>query len=799
MMTGRGRRHAIGAALCLAIILMTLQGGPGGAPPRESASHLQLPEPEAAQATPASPRAAEPVRLSAEERDALDRALQGEALPPSGSPAVADAVARISAQAPPAGERFALIKVTDRRTGERQVFVRGTPRPELSAWLADPESAPEGQSFSERESILADAGVEIVVRSVEAHAVAPEPPHISAAQEEERKLRLRNNDGPLHFRLERGLRERAAAGKIDLTGGEPIPVIIEIAGVPALRLPKAGEAAPSGLLWVGLEIAAAREQAIIERKKLMPFLQQDLVQAIEDAGGAVRYASWMSGAISAQVPASMLEKLSVRPDVVSIEYDEPQRETNHRWQGDDYHVAWDIEDYQPSHMGGNGLSSKHSYTSRIVLAMGEQCIDAANPAFMNNAPGSWSRGWYYDCDPGGACAQGGVENCSGANNHGTRVAQMMAGDFMDGQDPGVAAGTRRLLTGTCPECRFFFLQDQNLDQRTKVLDAACDLGVDIFQSSISTIAQSCDGNGPYDSTLEDLVDCDALYVQSAGNENSDTGLCTTTYPGDHPWTLTIGGVKTEDPCDTSGAWYTGDCVYDENASRGGADYDGDGEASVIDLAAPYRISNAINPGTSNPVTFGQTTGTSFASPLAAGLAARFMDWWNVHVSTSLFFNNRARNLMMLFGDRSSGSSGTGRLTDDTSVFWGAGRIGLVPFDDKAVWSLHRSSRTLAPAPFASWSFEETIAPGATMFKVVVWHDGKDYSDQPMIHLELDPQGCNAATQAVDRLDSKVVLILTGLNSCESVQVTIENLLAGVHWSRRFHYAAYSDNELERSF
>jgi len=800
MKTRTGSVAMLAAALGVALWAALQTGALTSAPPRESASSAQQAGPApAAVAAPGPGRVAEPRRLLREERDAVDRALSGEAQPAPRSVAVAGAVARLSAQGPPQGELFALIKVTDRITGERQVFVRGMPRPELSEYLANPEAAPPGEAYSERESILAEAGVEIVTRSVYVHAVDAGPAHITADEEEERKLRLRNSYGPLHFRLESGLRGRVARKEIDVGQDDLVPVIIEITGAPALRLPKAGDPAPGGLIWVGLEIAEARERAIIERKKAILLLQADLLEAIEQSGGEVRYASWTSGSFSALVPASSLEKLAGRSDVFSIEYDEPQRETDHRWQGDDYHVAWDLEDFEPWHMGANGLSSKHSYTSRVVMAMGEQCIDAVNPAFMNGGAGSFNRGWYYDCDPAGVCTQGGVEDCTGTSTHGTRVAQCMAGDFMDGQDPGVAAGTRRLLTGTCPECRFFFLQDQNLNQRTKVLDAACDLGVDIFQSSISSIALSCDGNGSYDGTLQDLINCDALYVQSAGNEDSDTGSCTTTYPGDHPWTLTVGGVDTEDPCDTSGAWYTDDCIYDQGASRGGATYDGDAEASVIDLAGPYRTSNAINVDTSNPVTYGSTAGTSFASPLVAGVAARFMDWWNIHVSTSIFYDNRARNIMMLFGDRSSGSSGVTRLLNDTSVFWGAGRIGLVPFDDKNTWSLHRSSRTLSPVPFESWTFDETIPSGATFFKAVVWHTGTDYSDQPMIHLELNPGGCNAATVAVDRLDSKVVLVLTGLNSCESVQVTIENILAGVHWDRKFHYAAYSDTEQERSF
>ena len=65
MMTRTSRRHVIGAGLCLALVLMLLQGGPGGAPPRESASHMQILESEAAPASPAARRAAEPLRLSA--------------------------------------------------------------------------------------------------------------------------------------------------------------------------------------------------------------------------------------------------------------------------------------------------------------------------------------------------------------------------------------------------------------------------------------------------------------------------------------------------------------------------------------------------------------------------------------------------------------------------------------------------------------------------------------------------------------------------------------------------------------
>jgi len=793
-------RNMLLLAAAAGMTAVAFTGRTAGTPGRESAALTQAQTERGPSHTgplPPAARYAEPLWGASREGEEVSRALAGEPGPEgSSSEAVARAIQRLRAAAPPAGEVFALIKVTDRKTGERQVFVRGTPSADLTDYLEDPQSAPAGTAYDEGDEVIADEEVEVSIRSVNVRSVPVGSSGPSLDQQDEHKLRARNADGTLSHRIEQGLRRRVADKEIDLATSQMIPVAIEIKNAPKLRLPRVHDVTAGGLLWVGLEVAAAREEAIIQRKKMMPQLQAGLVQAVEEAGGSVRYASWTSGALDAQVPASAIAKLAEHPELFSIEYVEPLVETSHRYRGDDYFVATDSEDFDQFHNGVNGLSSKHSYTSRVVLAMGEQCIDLNNPAWRTGAPGTFNRGWYYDCDPGGVCTQGGVEGCSGTNSHGTRVAQMMTGDFMDGQDAAVSAANRRIMTGTCPECRFFFLQDQNLNQRTKVLDAACDLGVDIFQSSISSIAQSCDGNGDYDGTLQDMIDCDVHYVQSAGNEGSGGG-CSTTYPGDHPWTLTVGGMQTEDPCNTSGAYYTSDCIYEPNASRGGATYDGDAVASVIDITGPYRLGNAINPLTSGPVTFGNTSGTSFASPLVAGLMAELMDWWNVHVSTSIFFDNRMRNFMMLMGDRSSGSSGVSRLLNDTSVFWGAGRVGLVPFDDKATWSIRRSSSTLSPGE--EWNLTADVSSSATFYKAVVWHDGTDYSDQPMIRLSLNPSGCSNATQSVDRLDSKVILVYTNLDGCDSIDVTVENVLAGFHWARKFHFASYSDTESERNF
>lgn len=798
-MTHRRKIAAIAAALA-ALLLAPVPGG--GSPPRESPTLLQQED----ETTPAVPagltaplRAAEPRWGPAAEREAVEGALAGGApSPPGPSLAVAAAIERLQAEEAPPGELFALVRVTDRKTGERRVLVRGEPVYEATAYLEEPETAPPGVAYEEISEGHADEDVEIAIRSIRVRSSSVTLEGAEAREEEEEiDLLERNAGGGLSHRIDGGLRRRIESGEIDLADARWVPVVIELKSVPRLRLPKVHDVTDGGLLLAGLEVAAAREEAIIGRKKGMARRQEDLVQAVEAAGGRVTYASWTSGSLDAELPASALEDLARHPGVFSIDYAEPQAPAI--YQGDDYFIATDAENFEPGHPGLHGLSSKHSYTSRIVLALGEECIDQTNPAWQNAAPPSGStRGWFYDCDPIGPCSMGGVENCSGSDSHGTRVAQMMTADFMDGQDPSLSTTARRRRTGTCPECKFFFFQDQNLNNRTKTLNAACDVGVDIFESSISTVAQSCDGSGHFDGALQSLIDCDAVYVQSAGNNGAGPG-CTTSYPADHPWTLTVSGVATQLSCHTSGAYYTSSCPHHSDASIGGARYDGtDGAASVVDLAAPYVFGNAINPGTRDPVQCGVTAGTSFAAPIVAGLTAMLMDWYNVHLDTSIFYDNRMRNFMLLMGDRSTNVAGTARLVNDTSVHWGAGRVGLVPFDNRLIWDVYRASTTVGRND--TWTFNvPIISLGlATFFKAAVWHDGKNYSNEPILRLSLDPQGCTVKTMSVDRLDNKVVMV-QNIASCTSVDVSITNVGVGFSGAREFHFAAYTDLFDERDF
>ena len=57
-----------------------------------------------------------------------------------------------------------------------------------------------------------------------------------------------------------------------------------------------------------------------------------------------------------------------------------------------------------------------------------------------------------------------------------------------------------------------------------------------------------------------------------------------------------------DMLNTSGAYYTSNCIFDPGSSKGGGSYDSTGTASVIDQTGPHRFSSLINPGTAGPVT-----------------------------------------------------------------------------------------------------------------------------------------------------------------------------------------------------
>jgi len=775
---GRGRRRAVLLAGLAASVACLVVGGKAWGERAPTGGH----------------RYAEPERSSAvpPERAVWESAPAGAASPRS--EVLMRRLDALRRDVPPGDEVYGLVMVTDRHTGERALFARGVPDPQIHSYLEDMRNAPPGVAYFETESAHADDEAEVVIRSVHVRNRRPGRKPWSRDEEEESNLRQRNRVGTMNHRIDGGLRARVLSGGIDLAGTAVVPVAIEMRGVPRLRIPKPRDPATGGLLWAGLELAGERERAIIAHKRAVAELQVKLIDAVEAAGGRLHYAAWTSGAVEADVPARAIPALAARADVFRVDYREPLQEDTH-FHGEDYYPATDADDFNPSHAGQHGVTSKHPYSSRVVLAMSEQCIDIGNPAFLT-AGGLWDRVWYYDCDPLGACSQGGVEECSGTSSHGTQVAQMILGDFMDGQDPLVA--NPRRYTGGCEECQMFFLQDQNLNQRTKALDNACDLGVDIFESSISTTAVSCDGNGSYDGTLQDLVDCDAVYVQSASNKGS-SGACSTGYPADHPWTFTVGGIATSGDCSSAGEYYTSNCEYDPGASMGGGPPN---VVSIIDLAAPYQFGNLITPNTRNPVTFANNAGTSFGTALVAGLMGRLLDWWHEHVSDSLFYNNRLRDYFLLFGDRSSGSAGVFQSTGSYSTRWGAGRVGLVPFDDKDNWGIARASCELEAGE--TCTIVHSLDPDATFYKAVVWQDGTDYANEPGIGLTLNPSGCATSTTAVTYYDNKAIRTYTPgsavgpLDGCTGMTITIENVQNGTSGTRLFHFGAYSDVEDERN-
>jgi hypothetical protein len=735
------------------------------------------------------------------------------------TPAMAAAAERVRAKPGPPDEVFALIRLTDRDTGAVHVLTRGEADPRLGRYIQRPETAPPGRSYVNVELFEADGGVEIATRSIRVRNVASFERATTREEERERDLLRRNGQSPFGPRIEAGLRGLIESGavRLDADAGQGLtPVMISLKEIPRLSLPKAHDPEAAGLLWTGLDVAAARERAIIDRKRQVADIQAPVVRAVEQRGGVVDYASWMSGLVQTKLPGAAIRALAEHPSVHSLEFIPRAQTLGHYFEGDDIFIATNAQDFDINHQGHHGHPGKHPITSRVFVAMGEQCPDETSPAWRTGGPGSANRGIFYDCDPPG-CSLGGIEKCwddpAVGNNwppHGHFVAGVMAGDLMDGQIPALTGVQRRRITGTCPECRLLFMQDEGLDDRPAVHDLACEKAVDVFEESLGwTSGTLCDGEGFMDDSVEGLVDCDVVYVNSAGNTGNSScdqdccndgpsSGCTTLYPADHPWTFAVSGMDTEDPCDTPGEYYTNTCQFDNCSSRGGGTYNGNsGSASIVDLAGPWRMGNGIEPGTVTGGGFA-LTGTSFAAPAVAGLMAEMMDWYKIHVGHAMFHNNRMRTFMLLFGDRSSGFSGSTQSLGGFDIRWGAGRVGLVPFDDLPGVTLHSLELTLAKNQ--SYTIDLPLLPSGTFYKAVLWHDGKDYADEPRVDLTIDPLGCGAGTATWKVHDSKALLAHPWVGGCDDVRVTIKNTGVGSSGTRTFYFYAYSiAQNNERSF
>jgi hypothetical protein len=153
--------------------------------------------------------------------------------------------------------------------------------------------------------------------------------------------------------------------------------------------------------------------------------------------------------------------------------------------------------------------------------------------------------------------------------------------------------------------------------------------------------------------------------------------------------------------------------------------------------------------------------------------------------------------MLLFGDRSKNFDGTEQGVGGVDRYWGAGRVGLVPFDNLPT-IINRVHLTLAKN--GSYTFDAPVLPGGGLFKAVVTHDGKDYVDEPRIDLTLDPLGCNVGNMVWNELDTKSMLIHPALAGCTGVRVTIKNTGVGTSGTRNFEFASYqTPDSTDRAF
>lgn len=246
--------------------------------------------------------------------------------------------------------------------------------------------------------------------------------------------------------------------------------------------------------------------------------------------------------------------------------------------------AWDIEDGDPSVVVGISDNGIHQYHEDLLpnIAVNEDEIE--DDGIDNDENG------YIDDYIGYNLANEDDElgwgNTYVTDNHGTQAAGIAAAKWNN--NIGIA--------GVAGECRMFPLKiasnnsPRDLDYSYESILVAADLGIDVLNCSWGTVK-------PYSQIDQSIIDYalerDVVVVVSGGNIDSYSSTTSTYYPAGYKGVLAVGEVDFNDR-------------FDNVVGR------------PVRILAPSQgnMSTVVN-GTYQQV----SGGTSFASPVVAGVAA----------------------------------------------------------------------------------------------------------------------------------------------------------------------------------
>lgn len=394
------------------------------------------------------------------------------------------------------------------------------------------------------------------------------------------------------------------------------------------------ELTDTGEALAGLRTAPEGDRAkVIEARKLEVRATQDSVAAAVSAiGGTVGMRFWLVNQLQVTLPAGRLASIAKAPFVIAAHSEFKARATAAAlsgYSGLEARTALLTDRFISD--GRTAIRGSRYDGGRVRIGLFEPMTTSSGAnvvndhiGFKTSASGPTRLYRRYVCNP--TCT---IESAPSPQvaTHATAVAGVLAGSIENGQDPVFPSAPATIQhSGQAQQAIVYYYRFDTASGMKSALEWAVADGVDIVNFSAGfpyapdpacNPGLNADG---LNEAIRNTYDQGVLIFQAAGNNGYSGSVCNMWYPAWRPEVLAVNGLNTE----SSDVNYASSTLSAVAAARGWAPMQLNIGASVaragIYAAAPGVATLAYRDAPINYTT-GSSTGSSFASPMAAGAAA----------------------------------------------------------------------------------------------------------------------------------------------------------------------------------
>ncbi len=484
--------------------------------------------------------------------------------------------------------------------------------------------------------------------------------------------------------------------------GQPIDVTVDVADPSSGLQPQLDRLVAEGQVRSQIGYERARDRLTNEQRIRNERLLGPVVAAFEELGGRVTFRCRNLPCLRAQVPASAIDQLARRGDVVEVDLARPVIEDG--MSGTEVRTGAQLHQFldSPFHFDGNGaneVNESDNVVGAVVEAGGgypdhdgfrENTANYFRYGTGTNSTGKWQ------CDLDGCDS---VTSFSTLSGHAAGVAGLFFGDLVDGQMPSVPVAQREGASGYAPEARahlyYFFDPDpSDGNQGSTAASGAFDhiAGLTTGQRAPDLVTNSwsyienpeCSGASTLSRSANRLYRDGIGVLKSAGNRGGSATACRVGAPGAAMGVFTVGahmwlnqaGIDAADATTVRTA-----AIYDDgdsNSSSWGGNPSQGQNRSIVSITGPGTRSPEFNASGG----LGETVCcTSLATPTVAGSTASFMDFYRSTYSSFIDNPGALYASMLLMGDRQGVSGKTIRNPDHR---WGTGRLRMRKLDSNGL-------------------------------------------------------------------------------------------------------------------